>query len=361
MKRGHAEALMPLIARVMKASGVAFPSLDRIAVTTGPGSFTGLRVGLSAARGIALAADKPVVGLTTLTAYAAPFVGENSEHPIISAIDARHDHVYFQVVSGDGSSLIKPSVAPIEEALEASRFGAPHLVGNAAKILADRWPVRHAAAVQGRCAGGARHPLGGVARRRGQPGDGAGKALLSARARRQAAKGSAPTLAAIRIMIAWLSRMVGRRRPAVVEPASQRDAARLAQLHGASFHRGWGEGEFEVMLTERNTLVHRLRRGRKVIGFAVSRMAADEAEILSIAIDADQRGRGLSRNLLLTHLGHLAGRGVRSIFLEVEENNQPARRLYEWAGFGVVGRRERYYQQPGGEQLNALLMRRDLS
>ncbi len=141
MKRGHAEALMPLIARVMAASGVAFTALDRIAVTTGPGSFTGLRVGLSAARGIALAADKPVVGLTTLTAYAAPVVAENGEHPIISAIDARHDHVYFQVVSGNGSPLIKPKVAPIAEALEASQFGAPHLVGNAAKILADRWPA----------------------------------------------------------------------------------------------------------------------------------------------------------------------------------------------------------------------------
>jgi tRNA threonylcarbamoyladenosine biosynthesis protein TsaB len=141
MKRGHAEALMPLIARVMKESGIAFASLDRIAVTTGPGSFTGLRVGLSAARGIGLAANKPVVGLTTLTAYAAPVVGQNAEQPVISAIDARHDHVYFQVVSGNGSSLIRPRVAPIEEALGASRFGAPHLVGNAAKILADRWPA----------------------------------------------------------------------------------------------------------------------------------------------------------------------------------------------------------------------------
>ena len=140
MKRGHAEALMPLIARVMKASGVAFDALDRIAATNGPGSFTGLRVGLSAARGIALAANKPVVGLTTLTAYAAPVVSENGEHPVISAIDARHDHVYFQVVSGDGGSLVKPKVAPISEALEAARFGAPHLVGNAATILADRWP-----------------------------------------------------------------------------------------------------------------------------------------------------------------------------------------------------------------------------
>src|SRR5881394_3886100 len=88
MKRGHAEALMPLVARVMKASGVSFAALDRVAVTTGPGSFTGLRVGLSAARGIALAADKPVVGLTTLTAFAAPIVSETSEHPVISAVDA---------------------------------------------------------------------------------------------------------------------------------------------------------------------------------------------------------------------------------------------------------------------------------
>lgn len=161
-------------------------------------------------------------------------------------------------------------------------------------------------------------------------------------------------------MMQWLSDWWSGGRTAI-EAAGPRDAPRLAQMHGASFHRGWGEGEFEVMLSERNTLVHRLRRGRRIVGFAVSRMAADEAELLSIAVDASQRGRGLSRDLLITHLGHLAGRGVRKVFLEVEENNRPARRLYDWAGFEVVGRRERYYQQAGGEQLNALLMRRDLS
>jgi tRNA threonylcarbamoyladenosine biosynthesis protein TsaB len=141
MKRGHAEALMPLIARVMKQSGIAFAALDRIAVTTGPGSFTGLRVGLSAARGIGLAADRPVVGLTTLAAYAAPVVSENGKQPVFSAIDARHGQVYFQVVAGNGSALVWPRVAPIEEALAASQFGAPILVGNAAQILADRWPA----------------------------------------------------------------------------------------------------------------------------------------------------------------------------------------------------------------------------
>ncbi|MET0222702.1 MAG: tRNA (adenosine(37)-N6)-threonylcarbamoyltransferase complex dimerization subunit type 1 TsaB [Bradyrhizobium sp.] len=140
MKRGHAEALMPLIARVMQQAGLSFAALDRIAVTTGPGSFTGLRVGLSAARGIALAAHKPAVGVTTLSAYAAPVVSEDRPHRVISAIDARHDHVYFQVVGGDGEELVAPQVAPIEEALAAARFGPSHLTGNAAGLLAERWP-----------------------------------------------------------------------------------------------------------------------------------------------------------------------------------------------------------------------------
>jgi tRNA threonylcarbamoyladenosine biosynthesis protein TsaB len=148
MKRGHAEALMPLIGRVIASSGIAFANLGRIAVTTGPGSFTGLRVGLSAARGIALAANIPVVGVTTLTAYAAPIVSQNLEPPVISAIDARHDHVYLQVVSGNGSALVRPRVAPIAEALDAWRFGAPHIVGNAAHLLAERWPAHAVAPIK---------------------------------------------------------------------------------------------------------------------------------------------------------------------------------------------------------------------
>lgn len=147
---------------------------------------------------------------------------------------------------------------------------------------------------------------------------------------------------------------------AAVEPASLRDAPRLSQLHRASFHRGWGTDEFEQILIERNALAHRLRLGGATIGFIVSRIAADEAEILSVAVAHKHRGRGFSRDLLRTHLGHLAGHGLKTVFLEVEENNRPARALYERAGFRVVGRRERYYKDAGGEQLNAVVMRRDL-
>src|SRR5579872_322206 len=102
MLRGHAEALMPLLQRVMNDAGMAFPDLDRVAVTTGPGSFTGLRVGIAAARGIALAAEKPAVGISTLSAYAAPHMAEDGKFPVVAAIDARHAHVYLQVFAADG-------------------------------------------------------------------------------------------------------------------------------------------------------------------------------------------------------------------------------------------------------------------
>jgi tRNA threonylcarbamoyladenosine biosynthesis protein TsaB len=97
MARGHAEALMPLLRRVIEQWGGSFADLDRIAVTTGPGSFTGLRVGIAAARGLALAADKPIVGLSTLSAFAAPCVADNDALPVVAAVDARHAHVFVQV------------------------------------------------------------------------------------------------------------------------------------------------------------------------------------------------------------------------------------------------------------------------
>src|SRR5580700_7279910 len=105
MARGHAEALVPLIARVMQASQFAIRDLDRIAVTTGPGSFTGLRVGIAAARGFGVAIGRPVVGVSTLSAYAAPFLGADAASPVIAAIDARHGQVYLQVFAAGGRTL----------------------------------------------------------------------------------------------------------------------------------------------------------------------------------------------------------------------------------------------------------------
>lgn len=162
-------------------------------------------------------------------------------------------------------------------------------------------------------------------------------------------------------LVAKFLSLFSSRSDAAVEPANLRDAPALARLHKSSFHRGWDVGEFEQLLADRSVLAHKLCMGRTVTGFILSRMAADEAEILSVAIASNVRGRGLSGPLVRTHLGYLAGSGIRTVFLEVEENNLPARALYARVGFAIVGRRERYYKDDSGAQLNAIVMRRDLS
>jgi tRNA threonylcarbamoyladenosine biosynthesis protein TsaB len=137
MERGHAEALMPLLERVVKASGLAFADFERIVVTTGPGSFTGLRVGIAAARGLGVATHIPVVGVTTLSAYAAPYLAADDQSPVIVAIDARHEHVYLEVFGPGGRTLIAPRLAPLGEAIRAAAQAPARIVGSAAQAVAD--------------------------------------------------------------------------------------------------------------------------------------------------------------------------------------------------------------------------------
>jgi tRNA threonylcarbamoyladenosine biosynthesis protein TsaB len=145
MARGHAEAVMPLIARVMGAAETEFGMLDRIAVTSGPGSFTGLRVGIAAARGISLATARPAFGLTTLAAFAAPLIARDDSIPVAVAIDARHEHVYLQVFGPGGRTLIAPRIASLRDAAQAAATGPTRLAGNAATLLAAAWPANAAA------------------------------------------------------------------------------------------------------------------------------------------------------------------------------------------------------------------------
>ena len=156
-------------------------------------------------------------------------------------------------------------------------------------------------------------------------------------------------------MMNFVTRLLSRSEPTISE-ARQRDAAAIAALHAASFQRGWGEDEFHRLLIDRAVVAHRAVIGRTMVGFILSRMAAGEAEILSVAIAPAWRGRGFARPLLDLHLRRLAGLGVRAVFLEVDEHNEPACRLYRNAGFSEVGVRKGYYQ----EGASALVLRRDL-
>jgi tRNA threonylcarbamoyladenosine biosynthesis protein TsaB len=140
MVRGHAEALMPILAAVMRQAAISYAALDRIAVTVGPGSFTGLRVGIAAARGLALATHKPAIGITTLHALAAPYIAADPATPVAAAIDGRHKHVYFQLFGVGGRVLLPPRMMPLAEAVHAAAGASARLVGSGARLMAELWP-----------------------------------------------------------------------------------------------------------------------------------------------------------------------------------------------------------------------------
>jgi tRNA threonylcarbamoyl adenosine modification protein YeaZ len=135
MERGHAEALVPLLDRVVSKAEGGFHALDRVAVTVGPGSYTGLRVGIAAARAIGLAARVPVVGVTTLSALLAALVADDNRRVLAAAIDARHGQVYFQAIAPGGQSIVAPTLVKVRDAARLMG-GAASLVGSGALAVA---------------------------------------------------------------------------------------------------------------------------------------------------------------------------------------------------------------------------------
>jgi ribosomal-protein-alanine N-acetyltransferase len=161
-------------------------------------------------------------------------------------------------------------------------------------------------------------------------------------------------------MIAFITRLFAPLEPHLSE-AVLSDARDLAELHAECFRRGWSDEEFARLLLEHSVVAHRAIVAKSLAGFILSRRAADEAEILSIAVAASRRRRGLARRILDLHLRRLAGLGVRAVLLEVDDENTAARRLYAHAGFREVGRREDYYARPQASPSRALVLRRDLA
>jgi [ribosomal protein S18]-alanine N-acetyltransferase len=163
-------------------------------------------------------------------------------------------------------------------------------------------------------------------------------------------------------MIAFISELFSRAQPKLTT-AGPNDAPAMAEVHAQAFRRGWSEAEFERLLADANIVAHRAIAGRVLVGFVVSRFAADEAEILSIAVAPSWRGRGIAGRLLDLQLRRLAGLGISRLFLEVDEGNVAARRLYARAQFREVGRRGAYYHAAGdaAPPSAALILRRDLA
>lgn len=163
-------------------------------------------------------------------------------------------------------------------------------------------------------------------------------------------------------MIGKLADFFRRAEPAFLD-ARPGDAAALAALHRISFRHGWSESEFERLLADRAAVAHvaRANGGRgAVVGFVLSHRVENEAEIFLVALAPGERGHGTATKLLSKHLSRLAAAGVSRVFLEVDEGNAQARKLYARAGFSQVGRRAGYYRNPEGNAA-ALVLGRDLA
>lgn len=159
-----------------------------------------------------------------------------------------------------------------------------------------------------------------------------------------------------------------------VEKSRLSDVHELADIHRGSFGRGWSADEFTRLVESDEVRAFQCKRpasllrgaSREVKGFVLARVAADEAEILSIAVAQDARGFGLAKALMQAIMSDLYADRIDTLFLEVDESNTAAVRLYKTLGFRQVGERKSYYtpQEEAGEESGtrprALVMRLDL-
>jgi tRNA threonylcarbamoyladenosine biosynthesis protein TsaB len=135
MERGHAEALMPMVIEVLAQGDCAFTDLDLVAVTVGPGSFTGLRIGLAAARGMALAANLPCVGITTLEAVAESVdLRRNADKVVLAALDSKRGDIFAQAFAIAGRPLGPPVAVAAEDLATMIPAGSVLVVGSAAAV-----------------------------------------------------------------------------------------------------------------------------------------------------------------------------------------------------------------------------------
>lgn len=333
MERGHAEALAPMVQRTMREAALPFSAIERIAVTTGPGTFTGIRVGLAMARGLGLALGIPVVGIDTLTAIAANDV---SGLPLLILADARNAEVYAASFDGDKSVLTGPRVMAAADSLELLPQGGLLLGSGAAQVAPQ---------------GTLLSPANGLpdAKRFAQL-----ASLVPAPA------GMPPPLY-LRAPDAKPQLLPLRRAAALTfRTADAPSAAMLSAVHAEAFDTPWSAAEFAALLVTPGALATIACEQGEPVGFILTRRAADEAEILTVCTRPQAQRRGVAAALLDRQFAELSRQGTAAVFIEVDRANAAARGLYDKAGFKTAGLRKLYYQHADGTRSDAIVMRRTL-
>lgn len=333
MERGQAERIAPMLRDVMAEAGVTPQLLDRIGVTLGPGTFTGIRIGLACAKGLGLALNKPVIGIDTLKAIAAN-AGQVSE-AIAVATDARQGQLYLGINRSEETLL-----APRRIALEDVSYFLPE---GPLSVM-----------------GGAKATLIAAAQRDD----------LTARSEADipVAANFAPLIIAAQpdamsLRPLYLAESYAKRQRAKVEIllAKGDDAARLAQLHGACFEIPWSTTEIARLLAMPGAFCIIAQQKEEALGFLLLRIAGDEAEIISIGTRPEARRQGIGAKLIDAAVDLLGQQKTARLLIEVADSNDAALALYRKFGFASVGRRRDYYRHADGRREDAAIMRKEIT
>ena len=325
MARGHAEHLAPMVHDVMQGHDLA--SLNRLAVTVGPGTFTGQRVGLSFMRGLRLALDKPLLGITSLEAMAAAATAQTGILRAAAIHDAHRDEAYLSLCE-NGKTKMPPRVLPFATAIEAIRaFGPCVLAGTGAPAAAATL--------------GSTFTLSDIR----QP-----DALFVARLA-QALPAPDPDAAppAPLYLRAPDAKLPGGRELISLFAGNPET---LAILHAQAFVRPWDAAALAGLLAGDGVFAFAAPSG-----FVLTRTAGGEAEILTLAVIPAARGRGLGRDLMRHAAAHAASLGAEVMFLEVGSDNPAALALYNSLGFTRAGLRKGYYDNASQMGQDALVLK----
>jgi tRNA threonylcarbamoyl adenosine modification protein YeaZ len=337
IERGHAEALVGMVRGVLDRSGARLSDIDRIAVTVGPGTFTGVRIGLSLARGLKLALGTPICGLTSLEAIRMNVRDNPEGRAVTTVIDARRGEFYLAAWSADGTRIVAPCAVRHQAAADLVPTGSLVLGTGADKFLE---------------LGGAREAV--RARVRDLP----DAARIAEAAAGLIAGDDPPQPVYLRPSGAELPARA-RNEIAIVE-AGPEHAEILSALHAQCFDEDWPAADIARIMGLPGAVAllgFAAAEPDRPAGFALARRAADEAEIISIGIIPAYRRRGIARRLVGGLSDRLIGAGASALFIEVAAGNEAARSLYEGLGFAPAGFRKGYYANAGGPAEDALVMR----
>jgi tRNA threonylcarbamoyladenosine biosynthesis protein TsaB len=338
MERGHAEAIAPMVKEVLSEAGIRPAGLDRIAVTVGPGTFTGVRIGLAMAKGMGLALGVPVVGIDTLTAIAQN--EKDRGRMILVASDARLEEVYAALFDAHGNPIHAPMIIGLHRIAGLLPDGRVTVMGTAADgVMA----------------------CNGANMVRSRAGDLPAAAAFAPLAATLPPPASMPRPLYLRSPGAKPQAHTPTLNPVHIRNATALEAKLLAALHGQCFDTTWPPEDFARLMAMPGAISVIAAVQDEPAGFALFRKAADEAEIITIATLPKARRRGVAKSLIDHHSRSLAAEGIASIFIEVAQSNEAAQALYRSCGFKIAGRRKAYYECPGGGREDAIIMRKFLA